>query len=161
MEDENPRLVVSKNQLMPEYCAGLSQMNKDIIKPRINEVLEKLNLTEEKNKLYRKLSGGMKRRLGIAQAMLHDPPVLILDEPTVGLDVEEKYKLRELIKILSENKIIIVSTHIMEDIESICNNIGILHRGEVKYIGTIENLKVTMNAETLESAYLNIIQEGQ
>lgn len=141
-----------------EYCGALSQMNRNIVKSRIDEILEKLNLNNERNVRYSKLSGGMKRRLGIAQAILHDPQILIIDEPTVGLDPDERYNLRKMIEKLGEDKIVIFSTHILEDIEHICKNIGVLHKGELKYFGSISDFKNKMNTDNFEKAYLNDIK---
>lgn len=103
-------------------------------------LLEKVNLTEHRNKKVRALSGGMKRRLGIAQALLNHPKVLIVDEPTAGLDPEERVRFRNLLAETAEDRIVILSTHIVGDIEAACENIAVLNEGRVLYNGTVEGI---------------------
>lgn len=107
---------------------------------KVKELLEKVNLLEQKDKRCKSLSGGMKRRLGIAQAMLNNPKVLIVDEPTAGLDPEERIRLRNLLSDFSKDKIVILSTHIVEDIEYTCENIAILNKGQIMYLGNVSSL---------------------
>lgn len=99
----------------------------------------------------RKLSGGMKRRLGIAQALLHDPQVLIADEPTVGLDPQERLRFYELLREFSSSRVVIVSTHIVSDIEAMCERIAVLDAGKLLFAGTVEALarKATHRAATV------------
>jgi ABC-2 type transport system ATP-binding protein len=143
-----------------DYCGVLSEIPKSERKTRIAELMEKTNLTDQSRKKVKALSGGMKRRLGIAQAMLNDPKVLIVDEPTVGLDPEERVNFREMLMAYSENRIVILSTHIVEDIEETCSEIGILHNGSLAYNGNINNFKEKMNGDKLESAYMNLLKGG-
>ena len=90
---------------------------------RVKDLLAQVGLTKSANKKMKKLSGGMKRRAGIAQAMLNNPKILILDEPTAGLDPTERVRFRNLISELSEDRIVILSTHIVSDVEYIANEI--------------------------------------
>jgi len=103
-------------------------------------LLEKVNLLTKKRVKVKALSGGMKRRLGIAQAILHDPKVLIVDEPTAGLDAEERVRFRHLLGEIAGDRIVILSTHIIADIEASCENIAILEEGKIIYNGTVTDL---------------------
>ena len=108
-----------------KYLAILSGLSGSQRKERIDALLKKVNLTEHRDKKVKALSGGMKRRLGIAQALLNNPKVLIVDEPTAGLDPEERVRFRNLLSEIAEDKIVILSTHIVGDIEATCEDIAI------------------------------------
>lgn len=123
-----------------EYLAILSGLNKPEREERIDGLLKKVNLTEHCSKKVKALSGGMKRRLGIAQALLNNPKVLIVDEPTAGLDPEERVRFRNLLSEIAEDKIVILSTHIVGDIEATCEDIAIINEGRVIYNGTVNKL---------------------
>lgn len=123
-----------------DYLGVLSGMTSTQRKQRIQVLLEQVNLSEQKNKRVHALSGGMKQRLGIAGALLHDPKVLIVDEPTAGLDPEERVRFRNLLSELSENKTVLLSTHIVGDIEATCENIAILENSQLLYNGTVSEL---------------------
>lgn len=105
------------------YLAALKGIDREIAKTKVPELLELVSLSEVIDKKMRKFSGGMIQRVGIAQAMLNDPQILILDEPTAGLDPKERVRFRNLISELSKNRIIILSTHIVSDIETIANQV--------------------------------------
>ena len=122
------------------YLGFLSKINQKDFDKYVDLILRKVNLIDYKNKKVKSLSGGMKKRLGIAQAILHDPKVIIVDEPTAWLDPEERVRLRNLLSDLAENKIVIISTHIVSDIESTCNRIAILDKGSLVYKGDIPSL---------------------
>lgn len=130
-----------------DYLGVLSGISSKERKERIELLLEKVNLTEHKNKKVKALSGGMKRRLGIAQALLNDPKVLIVDEPTAGLDPEERIRFRNLLCDVSENRIVILSTHIVGDIEATCEKLAILNEGSILYSGTVSDLIDTANGK--------------
>lgn len=122
------------------YLGILSGLSANERKKRTEMLLEKVNLMEHRNKKVRALSGGMKRRLGIAQALLNHPKVLIVDEPTAGLDPEERIRFRNLLAETAEDRIVILSTHIVGDIEAACENIAVLNEGSVLYNGTVDGL---------------------
>lgn len=123
-----------------EYLAVLSELPRNIRRQRINELLKQVHLEQEKNKRFKNLSGGMKRRFGIAQALLNDPQILIIDEPTTGLDPEERLRFYNLLSELAMDRIILISTHIAGDIEATCSNAAVLCSGEVIFEGQIGNL---------------------
>lgn len=130
-----------------DYLGILSGIGSRERKKRIELLLKKVNLIEQKNKKVKALSGGMKRRLGIAQALLNDPKVLIVDEPTAGLDPEERIRFRNLLCDVAEERIVILSTHIVGDIEATCENLAILNEGSVLYCGKVSNLLNTANGK--------------
>lgn len=103
---------------------------------RIDEVLSAVHMYENKDKKIGSFSGGMKQRIGIAQTLLNLPRILVVDEPTAGLDPRERIRFRNLLVELSRNRIVIFSTHIIEDIASSCNQVGVINKGELKYLGT-------------------------
>ena len=133
------------------YIAALKGINKNFAKKRCLELLKLVGLEDVKNKKVKKYSGGMKQRLGIAQAMINDPEVLILDEPTVGLDPKERVRFRNLISSFSENKIIILSTHIVSDIEYIADEILVLNQGKLENRGASSELVKTIHGYVWES----------
>lgn len=112
-----------------EYMAAMKSLSMKSVKKRIRELLEVLHLSDVRRRAIGGFSGGMKQRVGIAQALLSDPAVLIVDEPTVGLDPEERIQFRNLLTALSPDRIIILSTHIVTDIESIASRVAILSSG--------------------------------
>lgn len=122
------------------YIAALKGLNNTVAKKRSLELLKQVGLEEMKDIKIRKYSGGMKQRLGIAQAMLNNPQILILDEPTVGLDPKERVKFRKLISSFANNKIVILSTHIVADVEYIANEIIVLKKGMILNKGTTDIL---------------------
>lgn len=123
-----------------DYLGVLSGLDKKTRKSRIPLLLERVNLQNNHSTKVKAMSGGMKRRLGIAQAILHDPKVLIVDEPTAGLDPEERVRFRNLLCEIAEDRIVILSTHIVGDIEATCEKIAVLDEGSLIYQGTVSRL---------------------
>ena len=122
------------------YIAALKGIRPAVAKQRVKELLKQVGLVKARNKKMKTLSGGMKRRAGIAQAMLNDPKILILDEPTAGLDPSERIRFRNLISELSEDRIVLLSTHIVSDIEYIANDILLMKDGQLVISGTSEEI---------------------
>ena len=108
---------------------------------RIDNAIQKANLESVVYKTIETLSKGFKRRVGLAQAILHDPPVLVMDEPTDGLDPNQKHEVRLLIKEMAKDKAIIISTHILEEVDAICDRAIIIANGQIKFDGTPEELE--------------------
>ncbi len=140
-----------------DYLAVLSGLSKSQRKERIPLLLSQVGLWEKKSAKFRTLSGGMKRRLGIAQALLHDPKIVVTDEPTAGLDPEERVRFRKLFLSLSEKKTVILSTHIVEDIEKSCEDLAVLDKGRLLYAGKTDRFLERYGAGKMESAYLACI----
>lgn len=134
-----------------DYLGVLSGLNKKTRKERIPLLLSKVNLQNNMKTNVKAMSGGMRRRLGIAQAILHDPKVLIVDEPTAGLDPEERIRFRNLLSEIAENRIVILSTHIVGDIESTCENIAVMDGGEIIFKGTVTELLDKANGNIYEA----------
>lgn len=122
-----------------EYMSVLKGLNKNT-KKIIEEVINQTNLLEKRNSKIKTLSGGQKQRVGIAQAIMGNPELLILDEPTVGLDPEERINFRNLFSKNSRDKIVILSTHIIEDVQSVCNRLIVINKGNVLFDGSSEEL---------------------
>jgi len=125
-----------------DYTARLSGMkNSAVRRNAVDQMLEEVGLFEARDRNANKLSGGMKRRLGIAQALINDPQIIIVDEPTTGLDPEERIRFRNLLSTISTRDVIIIlSTHIVGDISSTCDNMALLNKGKLAFSGSPEQL---------------------
>jgi ABC-type multidrug transport system, ATPase component len=138
------------------YLAALKGIPKDRAKRKTRELLELVSLSDVSRKKIKTFSGGMKQRLGIAQALLNDPKLLILDEPTAGLDPKERARFRNLIEELGKDNIVLLSTHIVSDIEHIADQVLIMKDGQLIYQGKWEETR-----EDLETFYLNQFETKQ
>lgn len=123
------------------YVAALKGLSRAETRNKIDMLLEELTLTDVRRKKIVKLSGGMKRRVGIAQALLNEPEILILDEPTSGLDPGERVKFRNILSKFAQNRIVLISTHIVPDVEYIANQNAIMKEGRIIALGTTEKLE--------------------
>ena len=126
------------------YIASLKGIRPVVAKKRVKELLEQVGLSKAANKKMKKLSGGMKRRVGIAQAILNNPKILILDEPTAGLDPTERVRFRNMISELSKERIVILSTHIVSDVEYIANEIWLMKNGRLVQQGSLNDVLDSM-----------------
>jgi ABC-2 type transport system ATP-binding protein len=124
-----------------ELTGGLYGMRGAVLQQKIAELIEKVGLTAEQSKKIGQLSKGYKQRVGLAQALIHQPEVLILDEPTSGLDPNQLVEIRKLIKTESANKAVLFSSHIMQEVEAICDRLLIINKGEIVAQGTVAELK--------------------
>ena len=133
-----------------EYLAAVKGLPAALAKRRVQELLEVVNLVEAQNRPLGGFSGGMRQRVGIAQALLNDPKLLIVDEPTAGLDPEERVRFRNLISELAADRIVILSTHIVSDVESTANQIVLVNKGELVSHTTPEELLLAVEGRVWE-----------
>ena len=137
------------------FIAGIHKIDKKIRKQRVEEIIELTGISKEVNKKISMLSKGYKQRVGIAQALIHDPKVLILDEPTTGLDPNQLVEIRELIKQIGQTKTVLLSTHIMQEVEAVCSRVIIINNGklvaddETKHLAAGGNLEQIFRQITL------------
>ena len=123
------------------FVGKMRGLNSNLLTTRLSEMANQISLKEVWNKPIETLSKGFKRRVGIAQALIHDPDILILDEPTDGLDPNQKHEMRSLIKTISKNKAIVISTHILEEVEAVCSRAMIIANGKLLANETPANLE--------------------
>ncbi len=140
------------------YVGGYYGMTRDERKKRIRELLDIFDLKQHTSKSFRELSGGMKRRVLLARAMMHNPDLLILDEPTAGVDVELRHELWEYLKkINSEGKTILFTSHYLEEVEMLCTRIGIIDAGKLIALDTTSAF--TADGSSLEKKYLSLTKK--
>lgn len=151
-----PKLTVKENL---EFIANIYDIPKNKIAEEVEIKLQELNLKKVENKRTAKLSGGYQRRLSIAMALISDPKILFLDEPTLGLDVLAKRELWEIIKKLKKKTTIILTTHYMEEAEMLCDRIAIMKEGKIIAIGTSKELIKESKTKTFEDAFVKLVSE--
>lgn len=130
-----------------DYMAALKQINENI-REKIEAAITATNLIQKRNAKIKTLSGGQRQRVGIAQVLLGDPEFMILDEPTVGLDPEERIKFRNIFSQMANNKIVLLSTHIIDDIQAVCNRIIVINHGEILFDGTSQEMIKSASGHT-------------
>ena len=123
-----------------EYMGALSGIPARELRPRIDFYLKRVDLAEHRRKKLRQLSGGMKQRVGLVQALLHEPELLIIDEPTTGLDPEERIRIRNFLVDFSENWTVLFSTHVVEDLAATCDQLAVMKKGQFLYSGGMQEL---------------------
>jgi ABC-2 type transport system ATP-binding protein len=136
-----------------EFAAEMRGLKGEDKKKRVADAVDKTNLDSVLHKPIETLSKGFKRRVGLAQAILHDPDVLILDEPTDGLDPNQKHEVRELLQAMAKDKAIIISTHILEEVEAVCTRAIIISRGKVLFDGTPVEFKEVSPGKSLDEVF--------
>lgn len=152
-----PNLSVKENL---ELICGIYGFSKEKTKKRIEEISKQFSLGEVLKRKSGKLSGGWQRRVSIAMALISEPRILFLDEPTLGLDVIARHDLWEVIRTLKGKITIILTTHYMEEAEALSDRIGIMRSGSLLAVGTVEELKQRANAKDFETAFVSIVKEG-
>jgi len=136
------------------FIAGIHQLHEP--EKRITTIIEQTGLGPEQHKKIGQLSKGYRQRVGLAQAILHNPDVLILDEPTSGLDPNQLIGIRQLILELGKTKTIILSTHIMQEVEAVCNQVIIINQGKIVANDTLQGLRSKNNDSTLEQIFISL-----
>ena len=152
-----PNLTVRENL---EFICGIHGFSKEKIQKKIMELNGKFHLQSVLKRKAGKLSGGWQRRVSIAMALISEPEILFLDEPTLGLDVIARHELWEIIRSLKGNVSIILTTHYMEEAENLSDRIGILKDGHLLAEGTVEELKQRANVNDFETAFVSIVKEA-
>ena len=144
-----------------DYMAALKCLDAKRAKQEINRVIALTHLQDKRKAKIRTLSGGQKQRVGIAQSLLGDPKLLVFDEPTVGLDPAERVAFRHLFTDTAKTRLVILSTHIIEDVQSACDHLIVLNHGEILYAGTPEALMSAKGAASLEMAYMALVNKRE
>lgn len=152
-----PNLSVKENL---NLMCGIHGVTKEKSKAKINELTEQFALESVLERKAGKLSGGWQRRVSIAMALISEPHILFLDEPTLGLDVIARHELWDMIRSLKGKVTVILTTHYMEEAESLSDRIGIMKDGNLLAVGTAEELKIMTGAKDFESAFVSIVKEG-
>jgi len=138
------------------FCARLKGVPKNRQNAAVETAMERCGVEDRRNQLIGTLSKGYRQRTGLAQALVHDPPVLILDEPTIGLDPAQIIEIRQLIRNLAGNHTVILSTHILPEVSVTCQAVAIIHEGKIRAVDTLANL-THENKESLEEIFLRVI----
>ena len=152
-----PNLSVKENL---ELMCGIHGFSKEKSKAKIKELTEQFAVDSVLKRKAGKLSGGWQRRVSIAMALISEPKILFLDEPTLGLDVIARHELWDMIRSLKGKATIILTTHYMEEAEALSDRIGVIKDGKLLAVGTVEELKIMTGANDFESAFVSIVKEG-
>ena len=152
-----PNLSVKENL---ELICGIHGFTKEKTKAKIQELSERFSLDSVLQRKAGKLSGGWQRRVSIAMALISEPKILFLEEPTLGLDVLARHDLWEVIRSLKGNVTIILTTHYMEEAEALSDRIGIMKSGRLLAVGTVEELNAAAGTNDFETAFVSIVKEG-
>ena len=152
-----PKLTVAENLALMAQISGADRQE---AAKRVEEFCDKLGLGEVRRKAAGKLSGGWQRRLSIAMALILEPKILFLDEPTLGLDVLARAELWDLIRSLKGEMTVILTTHYMEEAEALSDRIGVMGKGRLLTVGTAAELKEAVGAATLEEAFIHLAKEA-
>ena len=152
-----PNLTVKENL---ELMAGVHGFSKDKSGTRVAELIEQFSLAEIENKKAGKLSGGWQRRLSIAMALISEPKILFLDEPTLGLDVLARSELWDAIRLLKGKITIILTTHYMEEAEELSDRVAIMKSGKLLLVGTVDEIKTKAGTDKFDEAFVRIVKEG-
>ena len=139
------------------YCALLHDIPKKSLNNAINKVIQRCDLTSMQHRLIANLSKGYQQRVGIAQAIIHEPAVIILDEPTVGLDPIQIQEIRKLIKTLAQTHSVLLSTHILQEVEAICDRVHIINQGQTVFVDSLAALKQYQQDDVGKNASLETI----
>ncbi|MBQ0099478.1 MAG: ABC transporter ATP-binding protein [Firmicutes bacterium] len=140
-----------------EFLCGIYGLTKEQTRSKVDYLIEKIKLEEYKYRKAKTLSGGYQRRLSIALSLINEPKVLFLDEPTLGLDVRARRELWNVIRELKGKTTLILTTHYLEEAEALSDKVYVLDKGEIRAVGTSEELKKETNTKTLEDAFLKIV----
>lgn len=151
-----PNLTVKENL---ELMCGVHGFSGNVKKQKVRELLKSFGLSDTAGKRASKLSGGWQRRLSIAMALISEPEILFLDEPTLGLDVIARSELWELVRSFKAEKTVILTTHYLEEAEALSDRIGIMKGGRLLRVGTAAEIKASAGAETLEEAFIKTVKE--
>jgi sodium transport system ATP-binding protein len=145
---------------MVEYFGRLHGLSRDVLRERMDGLFDRLNMNDTRDVLGVKMSTGMKQKVSVARAIVHDPPVLIFDEPTAGLDVlVARALLGTVAELRDQGKCILFSTHIMREAEKLCDRVAIIYRGRILTEGTLEELRERHGEEDLEELFFQLIQQ--
>jgi ABC-2 type transport system ATP-binding protein len=131
------------------HCANIRLMKPTAVKPAIEEVMSKVGISHFSKRLIRNLSGGYQQRVGIAQAIIHKPDFVVLDEPTNGLDPNQIIEVRNLIREIAEERTVVLSTHILQEVQALCDNIWMINEGHVVFSGTLDEFDNQIMPNTL------------
>ena len=142
-----------------EYFGRLYGVGEDVLRQRIHDLFSRLEMADFQNRRCDRLSTGMKQKVSIVRTLIHDPPVMIFDEPTLGLDVMTARTIVQFIRECRQNgKTVILSTHVMSEAEKLCDRVGIIHQGRLRAEGTLEQLRAQFQATDLEEIFVRAVE---